>query len=58
MMDEYFVSLQAAMHGSYVPFSTPLHPRSANDKANRELDSFAHRAAKAMSNYRDRKGRR
>lgn len=61
--DAYFMSLQAAMHGTYrpqfvdAPTDAPKDPETVRAAANRRLDEFSDRADAAMNAYRKRRGR-
>ena len=60
--DQYFLMLQAAVHGQYKPrFSEgsepdqPKEPSALRAVANRALDAFSNRADQAMRAYQQRK---
>jgi len=63
--DQYFLSLQAAMHGAYKPqfvdeptAETTKEPGAVRAAANRALDAFSNRADAAMRKFQQRKAMR
>ena len=57
LKDEYFLALQAAVQGQYLP-SPSTSALSPGDAVNRELDAFSNRADAAMRRYQQKKGMR
>ena len=57
LIDEYFLDMQAAVHGVYQPRATPRTEAGAASAVHAKLDSFSRRADQAMAHYREGKGR-